>query len=48
MKEIQTKANVLVRYVKTSHIGAQLTSQLKSYPETRFSYVMDHDEHRSK
>lgn len=41
VKDILAKASNLVRYMKTSHAGAQLTSKLKSYPETRFNYAYD-------
>lgn len=41
VKDIVNQASSLVRYMKTSHAGAQMTSKLKSYPETRFNYAYD-------
>lgn len=41
MKDIVTKATALVRYMKTSHAASQMTSKLKSYPDTRFNYCHD-------
>lgn len=41
VKTILSNASVLVRYMKTSHAGCQLTFRLKSYPDTRFNYVND-------
>lgn len=41
VKEITSKAAHLVRYMKTSHAGALMTSKLKSYPDTRFNYAID-------
>lgn len=41
VKEIMGQASALVRYMKTSHAGSQMTSKLKSYPETRFNYAID-------
>lgn len=41
VKEIMNNTSNLVRYMKTSHAGAQLTSKLKSFPETRFNYAYD-------
>lgn len=41
VKEILAKAAQLVRYMKTSHAGAEMTSKLKIFPETRFNYAHD-------
>lgn len=40
-KEILHKASALVTYFKKSHVGSQMDSELKSYPETRFNYAND-------
>lgn len=40
-KDILTKSGNLVRYMKSSHAGAQMTSRLKSYPDTRFNWAHD-------
>lgn len=39
VKNIVSQATALVRYMKQSHAGSQMTSKLKSYPETRFNYA---------
>lgn len=41
VKDIVVKATALVRYMKTSHTASQMTSRLKSFPETRFNYAYD-------
>lgn len=45
VKDIVTKATALVRYMKTSNTGSQMTSRLKSFPETRFNYAYDVSKH---
>lgn len=41
VKKIVANASSLVRFVKQSHIGSQLTSKLKAHVETRWNSVYD-------